>query len=204
MTKAELYRKLTSATDLHKALVEHFSFLADSEGFMPVLEAVMGKVESVTFKEDNGYGKAVMYLHFPGDDEPQLIYGEVNKDDYSMYPPSYQKIRATCSYIIFPANGGWALQFGDDDFNTKETGELILSPLSDFSEIWVYHPTEKNPQGEPLLCLVIDETCQIDEAVSCNIGSLYLKRVAEYLDLGNIVPNVKTECPKPTFTLNLG
>jgi len=200
MTKKELYTELTAAPDLHKALVDSFSFLADSDGFAPVLEAIMKQVESVEMQDD-GYDRDAIYLRFPGDDEPELIYGEVEDEDYSAYPQSYQKIVDSCMYIIFPDDGGWALQFGNDSFNTEETKDKILSPLSDFSDWWIYHPTAKNPQGEPLLCLVSHGTRKTVKAVSCNIGSLLLKRMAESMNIKNIVPDVEAECPESTFTL---
>jgi hypothetical protein len=110
-------------------------------------------------------------------------------------------------YISFPDNSGWNLTLGDTqslelDFIEEGGGELaelittaddILSPMSDYSDWWIFHSTKKNSQGEPLLCLFSHESCDIEEEVDCNAGELFLQKVAEQLE--NVVSDVEEEKP---------
>ena len=42
----------------------------------------------------------------------------------------------------------------DEDFELIEYGlENIVSPMSHYSDLWLYHPGVKNPQGEPVFIL---------------------------------------------------
>ena len=199
MTNSELYEKLTTADDLQKALVEHFAYLADTDEFMPVLENIMAKAKSVKLSENN------LVIHFPGGNE--MSCNEPAEDGYEKYPESFRKIVEKHEFISFPDDGGWALELGEsgnfepemfedgDSDLTEQVDNLgdILCPFTDYSDWWIYHPTEKNPQSEPTLCLASHESADIEKTVTCNIGSLFLKRIAECLDLNDIVPDVEVE-----------
>ena len=54
------YNNLLKTENLHKALCEHFAYLADSPGFEPVLFAVMEKAHAVRVEEDK------LIISFPG------------------------------------------------------------------------------------------------------------------------------------------
>ncbi len=204
MTNTELYKQLSAAKDLSKELVEHFSYLADSDGFLPVLEAIMKQAKSVELSDE----AELLAIHF-GDDK-ELACSEATSGDFSGWPASYKKIMAKHEFITFPDDGGWALELGDlgslepEMFEDGDSDFLSLftnpgdiqCPLTDYSDWWVYHPQAKNTQGEPMLCLASHESGDIEEYVACNIGSLFLKRVAEYLDLDNVIPNVAAQLPK--------
>ena len=199
MTNKELYAKLNDAPDLHKVLVEHFTYLADSDGFMPVLETVMAKAKSVKLEENN------LIICFPDDNE--MSCSEPAADGYEKWTASFRNIVSKHEFISFPDDSGWALELGEsgnfepemfeesDSDLTQKVDNLddILCPFTDYSDWWIYHPTKKNPQGEPMLCMASHESADIEERVTCNVGSLFLKRMAECLDLDDVVPDVEVE-----------
>ncbi len=57
----EEWQKIVDAKDLDKALIDHFSYLADTPGYNKVLEGVMKEAVSAKINED------CLFIEFPSD-----------------------------------------------------------------------------------------------------------------------------------------
>ncbi|MCL2325918.1 MAG: WGR domain-containing protein, partial [Proteobacteria bacterium] len=168
---AQLVEKLNKAPNLQKALVEHFIDLADSPNSKPVLEAIMAKAESVSLS-----GKSLI-IHFQDDQEMSVSGPLDNVDtDYAAYPKSFRAVMKKYGALSFP-DDGWAIHLCDSgNFEVEMLEDVdselleyvddpseILCPLTDYSDWWIYHPKEKNPQGEPALCYISHEGGDVEE-----------------------------------------
>ena len=187
----ERVEKLNKAPNLQKALVEHFIDLADSPNSKPVLEAIMAKAESVSLS-----GKSLI-IHFQDDQEMSVSGPLDNVDtDYAAYPKSFRAVMKKYGALSFP-DDGWAIHLCDSgNFEVEMLEDVdselleyvddpseILCPLTDYSDWWIYHPKEKNPQGEPALCYISHEGGDVEEGDTDNIGSVFLSLVARCLEL---------------------
>ncbi|MDR2920429.1 MAG: hypothetical protein LBV72_13835 [Tannerella sp.] len=182
---------IREAPSRQQGLIKHFRYLADTGGFEPVLSAIMVQAQSVTLDEDEN-----LVVQFSGEKRLTCRPPE-DPEIYTSWPESFCRLVAVHGFISFPDDSGWALNLGDMggfDYSFLEEGdnerllslvdspEEILNPFTDYSDWWIYHPTEKNPQGEPLLCLFSHESCEVEKKCPYNAGSLLLARMAEVLN----------------------
>ena len=90
---------------------------------------------------------------------------------------------------MFDEGDGWFDALEDEESDLLEFGlDTILSPMSDYSDLWLYHPGVKNAYGEPTLYYLSHEGGDIDNPQDWNIGSLFLARAARSLDLKVTLP----------------
>jgi Leucine-rich repeat (LRR) protein len=188
------WKAIAAAEDRQAALVEHFRYLADTPGFEPVLEAVMKAVVDVTV-DDKGLDQLI--LHFPGTEK--LCAAAPAPDPSESYPQSFRNVLSRHSFLEL--EDAW-VQLGDhgmfddwvDDLEAEgselvEFGlDTILSPMSNYSDLWIYHPGVKNAYGEPALCYISHEGGDICDPEDWNIGSLFLSCAANVLKLDVALP----------------
>jgi hypothetical protein len=190
------WEAIAAAENRHAALVEHFHYLADTPGFKQVLETVMNSVVDISIKEDEDE----VILYFPGNEK---LYASAPDPELSEnYPQSFYNVlsRHSCLYLenaqlwlgdhgLFNEGGGWYGALENEDSELVRFGlDTILSPLSDYSDLWLYHPGVKNSYGEPALYYLSHEGGDIDDPQDWNIGSLFLVRAAAVLDLKVALP----------------
>lgn len=193
------WQAITAANDLHQALVSHFSFLADSPDFQPVLAAVMKRAESVHVKEQKltiqFKGKVVMEAIAPAGNIPKR------------YPVTYRKVLQKHEKISINAD----IVLGDHGLFEPEwleeveselleitDPEKIISPLWYGSDCWVYHPKKKNAFGEPVLYFLSHEGGDVGRPQPYNVGSFFLSKLADGLKLKVELPVTLEKVAKNT------
>lgn len=186
------WEDLVSAPNLPEALLAHFSYLADSPGYAQILKAITAKAHKVSINVE----RSCLEVGFPGGEKLSacLPATKINKK----YPPSYQKLLKVHEDLylekamltlgdhgMFNEGDGWFEALEEEDSELLEHGPLskIISPMMDYSDMWLYHPKERTPQGEPVLYYLSHEGGDIFDAQDCSIGSLFLRRMAENLGL---------------------
>jgi hypothetical protein len=162
---------LVKAKDKRKALYNHFLFLADSPGYDTILKLLCTKVESVSIQDDN------LVVTF---EAGELTAGPPLTDlkPYAHWPASYCAIAAKHRFISFPEDG-WAVVLEGDDMKHEKVSYQM--PLREYSDWWLYHPTDKNTKGEPVLQYLSHEGGKPgDHGVSfLSVGSLFLKLIGQ-------------------------
>ncbi len=182
--------------DLNKALCCHFSYLADTPGFERVLVAIMAQAERVSGKDGD------LLVHFPGENRILIASPPADQSVYEKWPQSFQKCVAHHEHLSFPEKG-WALHLGDvglfeseyleeDDSDLLEftTRQEVLCPITDYSDWWLYHPGYKNPIGEASIALFSHEGEDLYPPEKYSVSALFLKRMAEILDLDIEIPEI--------------
>ncbi len=179
------WQAIVDAKDLHKALIEHFSYLVDNPEYDRLLEAVMQKASSSRIEENS------LQIVFPND---LLLSANApsSLEEFTKWPESFKKLIDTHELIEFgDANTHMArdLVLGDhgsflDEYIDNEEFTEAESPLiDDQSDWWIYHPEEKNEHNEPMLYYVSHESGNVKESFPHNVGVLFLKRLADQLKI---------------------
>jgi predicted DNA-binding WGR domain protein/Leucine-rich repeat (LRR) protein len=167
------WEEIVNAKDKKKALYNHFNFMADTPGFDIILKKALKKVDSVKIEEGN------LVLNF---EDKQLIAQPPANDltTYAQWPQSFQKVMMKHERLLFPEEGWAVVLDGEDNFRIEKGEAGYQMPCRDYSDWWVYHPTEKNTSGEPLLYYLSHEGGKPgDHGISyLNIGSLFLRKIA--------------------------
>lgn len=191
------WKKIVASKNKSKALVKHFSFLLDTPGFEPILEAVVNEVIDVTCSHEK------LIVIFPGNETLEAFppSPKIPKN----YPSSFQKILEKHEQIIFTnsrlhlgLHGNLSEEDGWVEVLEDEESELLalakpsdlISPLWDYSDCWIYHPKEKNQFNEPVIYFLSHEGGDITDPQSHNAGGLFLKRCVETLDLEVSIPDI--------------
>jgi Leucine-rich repeat (LRR) protein len=191
--------------ELHKKLCHHFAYLADLKGFKPVLSKIMKAVDKVGMKENN------LVLFFKNKEEKgEEIFKELiaappaDKSKYKNWPASFQKYVAVHESLVFEYElqlGGWSdfepefLSYDESDIYDFVKPEELQAPLTEYADWWLYHPGKINNQKEPSLCFLAHEGGDLDNPVSYSGAALFLKKLANHLDLDIELPEdqVNTE-----------
>lgn len=199
------WEELVSTPDLQEALLAHFSYLADSPGYTTILKDIVTKAHKVSINTE----WHCLEVDFPGGEKlsAYLPASKISKK----FPPSYQKVLRVHETLylknpmltlgdhgMFNESDGWFEALEEEDSELLEHGSLskIISPMMDYSDMWLYHPKERTPQGEPVLYYLSHEGGDIFDAQDCSIGSLFLQRMAKNLGLEVEAPvQVKTLDP---------
>ncbi|EMY14390.1 WGR domain protein, partial [Leptospira weilii str. Ecochallenge] len=169
------WEEITNSKNLHESLAKHFHYLADSPGFEPIVRKVFehakaAKVNGKTLIVEFKNGKTLTAAS-PG-----------NPNSFKKFPKSFLKLiekHATLKtdrlelgkcYFDFDI-------FDEGDrvyeiFDGKETNVLCPLHYQDNSD-WIYHPTEKNKEGEPAIFPVIHE-------LEDEINPIYYNVLASY------------------------
>jgi hypothetical protein len=170
---------------------EHFRYLIDTPGFEPVFAAIFARAKAATVDGDQ------IVVDF-GEGEKLHASPPAAPDAYSSWPAGFQALVAHHEYLSFPDDDGWCLTLGDvGTFESSylENSELaddragILVPLTDYSDWWLYHPSERNSHGEPGICYFSHEGGDVDAPVELNPGALFLSRMASTLGLDIPIPD---------------
>jgi predicted DNA-binding WGR domain protein len=192
------WEEIVNAQDIPKALIKHFSYLADTPGYVNLLELVFSKVTSVSMNEQflqiRFLSKEILTAYAPSD----LI-------SYAKYPKSFQECMRRHSRLEFPDNSGiimWAVDnVKNDPWDENDPWnpiEAALYPLEDYGNYWVYHPKEKNDMGEPAICRIDHGGgTETSDAIQENCGALFLMRLAEDLHSEDPSFNVSDFILKP-------
>ncbi|EKO35287.1 WGR domain protein [Leptospira santarosai str. CBC379] len=182
----EEWETLIKAQDLPKALVQHFSYLIDYPGYDRLLEAVMQKASNVRIEENT------LQILFSDDYLLSASPPSSSPEEFSEWPESFRKLTEVHEFIEFGSSAPYIardLVLGDhgsflDEYINDETFENAESPLIyNQSDWWIYHPEEKNEHGQSMLYRVSHENGNVKESFPHNIGSLFLKRIADCLEI---------------------
>ncbi|WP_156469938.1 WGR domain-containing protein, partial [Leptospira alstonii] len=187
------WEEIANSKDLQDSLTKHFSYLADSPGFEPVVRKVFehakaAKVNGKTLIVEFKNGKTLKAAS-PGD-----------PNSFKKFPKSFLKLiekHATLKtdrlelgkcYFDFDI-------FDEGDrvyeiFDGKESNVLCPLHYQDNSD-WIYHPTEKNKEGEPAIFPVIHELEDEINPVYYNIGALFLQQLADEFEIEVEIPVIE-------------
>ncbi|WP_016755542.1 WGR domain-containing protein [Leptospira santarosai] len=199
----EEWKTLIKAQDLPKALIRHFSYLADTPGYGRVLEGVMKVAISAQINED------CLVIEFPSD--TLIARAPANLQQYKEWPESFQKLAAVHEALELEEA---RLYLGDhglvEDFylekiewgKTLDDPSKVYSPLVDYSDWWFYHPYTKNPTNEPALCFISHEDLSVADPVEQNAGALFLSRMSEILEL-YITPSTNENSTETKTSISL-
>ncbi|EMP82567.1 WGR domain protein [Leptospira santarosai str. CBC1531] len=190
------WETIVKSKDLPKALVRHFSYLADTKGYQSILNSIFNQVEKVQIEPEG-----LVLLFKKGFKLIAGPPGDLKK--YNKWPKTFQEKMAYHSTLAFIDTNdmGIILQevdldpIDDLELDTTELNEYPLQsikiPMSDFSDCWLYHPKEKNSSNEPAL-VFYDHGGILNYTHDFNIGAAFLKRSAKLLGL-NFESANKTE-----------
>lgn len=206
---ADDWKKLTASTDLSDALIQHFSYLADTPEFASTLKSIMKKATSVAVVND------MLQVQF--EDGSSLIASKPATTLKPEYPRTFTDITRHHELIIFKDQ----IILGDhgnfdfrwlEDFESElleiTDADTILSPIWFYSDCWLYHPIEKNDSGEPKIYFLSHEGPDISTPQLYNAGSLFLTLIAEGLKIAvtphkNNSTTITTVELKPLISPNL-
>ena len=191
------WKQIVDASDLSKALINHFSYLADTPDWKSILVAIISRVASVEIREE------IFLVHFSNG---SIMECSAPATTISKKLPSSLK-RILSKHKILSWESG-RLMIGDhrginhDWLDASECELLnivnppdIISPLQDYSGYWIFHPKEKNIHGQPVIYHLSYEDGHISDSQDCNAGSLFLRRIAQALEISIILPFAKNIPP---------
>ncbi|MDI7215213.1 WGR domain-containing protein [Leptospira santarosai] len=187
------WKEIANSKDLQSDLVKHFRYLADSPGFEPIV----GKIfEHATEAKLSGNQLIVKFKN----GKTLTAASPGNPNSYKKFPKSFLKLiekHATLKtdrlelgkcYFDFDI-----FDEGDrvyDTFDGKASNVLCPLHYTDNSD-WIYHPTEKNKEGEPAIFPVIHELEDEINPVYCNIGALFLQQLCDEFEIEVKIPVVE-------------
>ncbi|NBW37270.1 MAG: WGR domain-containing protein [Cytophagia bacterium] len=173
---------LVNSSDKKQALIEHFEYLTESPSYKKVLSEIASKATNIAIDQSR------LIISFP---KGKLIASSPDKSSaFKKWPRSFQRIVSQHSTLYYPKEG-WALCLGDpgnfedeliesvEEFEDKE----IMCALGDFSDWWIFHPKQKNSNGEPKLCFVDHGEYGIENYTELTAGELFLHRMAELMEI---------------------
>ncbi|AXR62759.1 WGR domain-containing protein [Leptospira mayottensis] len=175
------WENIANSKDLQKDLTKHFLYLADSPGFESVVRKIFehaktAKINKNTLIVEFENGKTLT-ASSPG-----------NPNSYKKFPKSFLKLiekhntlktdRLELGKCYFDFD---IFDEGDrvyDLFDGKASNVFCPLRYTDNSD-WIYHPTEKNKEGEPAIFPVIHEMEDEINPVYHNIGALFLQQFCD-------------------------
>ncbi|WP_032915098.1 WGR domain-containing protein [Leptospira santarosai] len=199
------WEAIVDAKDIHKALIKHFSYLADNARFQTLLEVVFEKARSVSCNAE------ALKVTFP---KFEMIATPPMRQIPENYPRSYQNLLKKHETIelsefqyVLGEHGHFdrevqKIWFEDFRDLEEESDSLILEfaqtenlqcPVCDgvSGNFWIYHPNKKNSAGEPIIYyLESDGAEMIGDPQPCNAGSVFLKMLANSFDMQMAVKEI--------------
>ncbi|EMY79497.1 WGR domain protein [Leptospira weilii serovar Ranarum str. ICFT] len=178
------WEAIVNAKDLPKALISHFSYLADTPGYEKVLEGVMSEAISAQIGEDS------LIIEFPSD--ILLARPPAELRQYEEWPISFRNLILKHESLeleearLYLGDHGLVEDFYLKKINwgkTLDDPSKVYSPVVDYSDWWFYHPYAKNSTDEPSLSFISHEDLIVDSPVEQNAGALFLTRMSEILEL---------------------
>ncbi|ULH27800.1 WGR domain-containing protein [Leptospira weilii] len=187
------WQEIANSKDLQNDLAKHFHYLADSPGFEPIVRKVFEHAKAVKVND-----KTLIVEFKNGETLTALSPG--NPNSFKKFPKSFLKLiekHATLKtdrlelgkcYFDFDI-------FDEGDrvyeiFDGKETNVLCPLHYQDNSD-WIYHPTEKNKEGEPAIFPVIHELEDEINPIYYNVGSLFLQQLADEFEIEVEIPVIE-------------
>ncbi|EMF40490.1 hypothetical protein LEP1GSC067_2358 [Leptospira interrogans serovar Lora str. TE 1992] len=193
----EIWKQITNATDLSKVLVQHFSYLVDDPEYDRLLGAVMQKASSCRIEKNS------LQILFSND---LLLSASApfSIKESTTWPESFKKLISVHELLeVGDANESHMARdlvlgdhgsFSDEYIDDEEFEEAESPMIDDQSDWWIYHPEEKNEQNEPMLYYVSHESGNVKESFPHNVGILFLKRLADQLNIDkSFYPRSKDE-----------
>nr|WP_061270550.1 hypothetical protein [Leptospira interrogans] len=193
----EIWKQITNATDLSKVLVQHFSYLVDNPEYDRLLGAVMQKASSCRIEKNS------LQILFSND---LLLSASApfSIKESTTWPESFKKLISVHELLeVGDANESHMARdlvlgdhgsFSDEYIDDEEFEEAESPMIDDQSDWWIYHPEEKNEQNEPMLYYVSHESGNVKESFPHNVGILFLKRLADQLNIDkSFYPRSKDE-----------
>ncbi|EKO78168.1 MULTISPECIES: WGR domain-containing protein [unclassified Leptospira] len=199
----EEWKTLIKAQDLPKALIRHFSYLADTPGYGRVLEGVMKVAISAQINED------CLFIEFPSD--TLIATPPANLQHHHEWPESFRKLAAVHGSLeleearLYLGDHGLVENYYLEKIEwgkTLDDPSKVYSPLVDYSDWWFYHPYTKNPTNEPALCFISHEDLSVADPVEQNAGALFLSRMSEILEL-YITPSTNENSTETKTSISL-
>ncbi|EKR93418.1 WGR domain protein [Leptospira santarosai str. CBC379] len=199
----EEWETLIKAQDLPKALIRHFSYLADTPGYGRVLEGVMKVAISAQINED------CLFIEFPSD--TLIATPPANLQHHHEWPESFRKLAAVHGSLeleearLYLGDHGLVENYYLEKIEwgkTLDDPSKVYSPLVDYSDWWFYHPYTKNPTNEPALCFISHEDLSVADPVEQNAGALFLSRMSEILEL-YITPSTNENSTETKTSISL-
>ncbi|WP_061218631.1 hypothetical protein [Leptospira weilii] len=187
------WEKIVNTHDFRNALVDHFSYLAESEESKQLLREWMDQVKEVTIWDKDLNLKFSDGKHFAASPPATKL------SKYKNWPESYQKLLIHHEFLreygsnfclggtdIFdPEDWDWSSireelieECGTDleGWSQIKNGRKILSPIVMYGNVWLYHPVKKNSNNEPCLYFFSHELCDWPEnPVDLSVGTLALQ-----------------------------
>ncbi len=184
------WENIVNSKNLQKDLTKHFLYLADSPGFESVVHKIFehakaAKINKNTLVVEFKSGKTLTASP-PG-----------NPNSYKKFPRSFLKLiekhntlktdRLELGKCYFDFD-----IYDEDDrvydlFDGKASNVLCPLHYTDNSD-WIYHPTEKNKEGEPAIFPVIHELEDEINPVYHNIGALFLQQLCDEFEIDIEIP----------------
>ncbi|MCH1910832.1 hypothetical protein L9Z17_02120 [Leptospira noguchii] len=187
------WQEIINSQNVQKALVEHFSYL--SENAKEFLEEWMLTVKEVTIWNE------CLSIQFTDGKHLAASPPATQLSRYKNWPESYQKLvkrhefldeystnfRLGGTDIFEPGEEDWDWEntreelleeYGEDSegWNRIKDGSKILSPITMYGNVWLYHPLQKNSQKESLLYFFSHALCAWPEnPVDADAGLLSLQ-----------------------------
>ncbi|EMP82566.1 WGR domain protein, partial [Leptospira santarosai str. CBC1531] len=198
------WEAIVDAKDIHKALIKHFSYLADNPRFQTLLEVVFEKARSVSCNSEAlkvTFPKFEMIATPPMQQIPENYprsYQNLLKKHETIELSEFQYVLGEHGYFDREVQKIWFEDFRD----SEEVDSLILEfaqaenlqcPVCDGTSgnFWIYHPGKKNSSGEPIIYyLESDGAEMIGDPQPCNAGSVFLKILANSLDMQMAVKEI--------------
>ncbi|WP_061218823.1 WGR domain-containing protein [Leptospira weilii] len=187
------WENIVNSKNLQKDLTKHFLYLADSPGFEPIVRKVFehakaAKINKNTLVVEFKSGKTLTASP-PG-----------NPNSYKKFPKSFLKLiekHNTLKTDRLELGKGY-FDFGIFDegdrvyeiFDGKASNVLCPLHYQDNSD-WIYHPTEKNKEGEPAIFPVIHELEDEINPIYYNVGSLFLQQLADEFEIEVEIPIIE-------------
>lgn len=175
------WQTLLNSDNLSADLAEHFSYLADTSGYDPLLKVAFQQANKISIANEK------LKIEFSNSADVLIAHQpETDIAKFSHYPSSFIRCierHASLEFdglILYAVDSTCNNPFDENDPWNPEFPALF--PIEDYSSYWVYHPTETNRSGEPSICPIDhgggpDAGAPIEE----NCGALFLKRFCELL-----------------------
>ncbi|EMN90336.1 WGR domain-containing protein [Leptospira weilii] len=187
------WEEIVNAKNLEESLAKHFHYLADSPGFEPIVRKVFEHAKAVKVN-----GKTLIVEFENGETLTAASPG--NPNSFKKFPKSFLKLiekhaslktsRLELGKCYFDFD---IFDEGDrvyEIFDGKETNVLCPLHYQDNSD-WIYHPTEKNKEGEPAIFPVIHELEDEINPIYYNVGSLFLQQLADEFEIEVEIPVIE-------------
>lgn len=195
MSVPATWKSLANATDVPRALFDHLSpVLGTTSNNRDALERVCAVAKHITLDtsdDDERYHQLIVDF---GSDKLRLSVPQppdearTVSEGFMPAPPSYRRILdlhsrmqlADAQVDMFYENyieaEGWL-----DGTDLAEKG--VFCPLRVYSDIYIYHPSETTPEGEPALYFLDHEVVEDDgpQRAEGDIAAVFLRHIAKSL-----------------------